>query len=138
LLVLAFATGTAQSRDLGWHRYSLPDAGASVDVPSALLPVDAGPPEKGAGRMFRSSDGSADLSIYALHNRGQTPAQFLRSQLQLPTSAIIYRRITDDMLTVSGYRGDKIWYARCNFDRDELRCLSINYPTREELRWDPI
>jgi hypothetical protein len=28
-------------------------------------------------------------------------------------------------------RGDKIWYGRCKFAIDELRCISLNYPTRQ-------
>jgi hypothetical protein len=138
LLISALATAAAQSQDLGWHRYNLPDTVASVDVPGALLSVDAGPPDKGAGRMFRSADGSADLSVYALHNSGQAPAEFLRSHFQLPARAIVYQRVTDDMVTVSGFRGDKIWYARCNFATAELRCVSLNYPARDKRRWDPI
>jgi len=88
--------------------------------------------------MFRSSEGSADLSVYALRNNGQTPVEFLRTHFPLSPRAIVYRRITDDMVTVSGFRGDKIWYARCNFAQAELRCITLNYPARDKLRWDPI
>ncbi len=138
LLLSVLGTTAVHPQDLGWRRYALPETPVSVDVPSALLPVDAGPPEKGAGRMFRSADGLADLSVYAIHNSGQTPAEFLRSHFQLRRSAIVYRRVTQDMVTVSGFRGDRIWYARCNFAARELLCIALNYPARDKTRWDPI
>ena len=88
--------------------------------------------------MFKSDDGSADLSVYALSDNGESPAEFLRTHFRLPTRAIVYRRVTDRMVTVSGFRGDKIWYARCNFAGSQLRCLSLNYPARDKTQWDPI
>lgn len=142
LLTFVLATTAAQSQafaqDLRWHRYNLAQTTTSVDVPAALLPVDGGPPEEGPGRMFRSADGSADLSVYALPNRGQSPDAFLRTHFRLPERAIVYRRVTRDMVTVSGFRGDKIWYARCNFANTQLRCVAMNYPARDKERWDPI
>ena len=138
LLISGVSTCAAQSQALEWRRYNLPQTTTSVDVPAALFPVDAGPPEKGLGRMFRADDGSADLSVYALSNEGQSPSEFLRTHFQLPTQAIVYRRVTRDMVTVSGLRGDKIWYARGNFASSELRCVALNYPARDKLRWDAI
>jgi hypothetical protein len=137
-LTLTLVTGAAYSQDLGWRRYSLPESMTSVEVPTGLFPVDAGPPESGPGRMFRTTDGSADLSVYALRNSGQSPAEFLRTHFRLPARAIVYRRVTNDMLTVSGFRGDKIWYARCNFFGRQLRCVALNYPARDKLQWDSV
>jgi len=138
LLMSAAVTCTAQSRDLGWQRYSLPQTTTSVDVPAALFPVDAGPPEKGPGRMFRTYDDSADLSVYALPNEGQSPTEFLRTHFHLPPRSIGYRRVTRNMVTVSGFRGNNIWYARCNFASTQLRCVSLNYPAQDKIQWDPI
>jgi len=42
------------------------------------------------------------------------------------------------MLAVSGYRGDQIWYARCNFGRTRLHCVALNYPANEKRQWDAI
>ena len=42
------------------------------------------------------------------------------------------------MLAVSGYRGDQIWYARCNFGRTRLNCVALNYPASEKRDWDAI
>jgi len=142
LLTLALTACVAQSQvfaqDFGWHRYNLAQTTTSVDVPAALFPVDGGPPAEGPGRMFRSADGSADLSIYALPNRGQSPDEFLRTHFRLPQRAIVYRRVSNNMVTVSGFRGDKIWYARCNFANTQLRCVAMNYPARDKQQWDPI
>ena len=42
------------------------------------------------------------------------------------------------MVTVSGYRDDQIWYARCNFAARNLICLGLNYPARDKRWWDPV
>ena len=138
LLISGLATCAAQSQDLGWRRYNLPQTTTSVDVPAALFRVDAGPPERGRGRMFRTADGSADVSVYALPNQGEPPTEFLRTHFPMPRQAIVYRRVTHNMVTVSGFRGNKIWYARCNFATTQLRCVALNYPARDKVRWDPI
>jgi len=135
MLVIGLGSRTEAAE---WQRFALPESAASVDVPVDLFTVDAGPPEKGKGRMFKTSDGSADLSIYELPNNGRSPAEFLRTRFKLPASAIIYRRVTSNMVTVSGFRGDKIWYARCNFMARELSCIGLNYLARDKSWWDPV
>jgi hypothetical protein len=39
---------------------------------------------------------------------------------------------------VSGYKGDKVWYGRCNFSKGFVHCVLINYPAQEERAWDDI
>jgi hypothetical protein len=38
----------------------------------------------------------------------------------------------------STYKGDKVWYDRCNFSKGLVHCVLINYPAREERAWDDI
>ncbi|KAB2849449.1 MAG: hypothetical protein F9K41_17385, partial [Sphingopyxis terrae] len=55
------------------------EAGASVDFPSALFPVEAGPTERGRGKKFRSRDGTSEFAVYSLENRDKdSPAAYLR------------------------------------------------------------
>ena len=137
LLIVLPSAGLAQSSN--WTRYSLGEASASVDLPVDVFAVDAGPARKGAGHTFTTTDGRADVSLYSLPNQPpRSPAVFLKEDFQLPQSSAIYRRVTRNMLTVSGYRGDQIWYARCNFGRTRLNCVALNYPAREKRAWDAI
>ena len=39
---------------------------------------------------------------------------------------------------VSSYKGDKVWYDRCNFSSGLIHCVLINYPANEERDWDDI
>ena len=64
--------------------------------------------------------------------------QALRDEFLMPTSSTVYRRVTRNMLAVSGYRGNQIWYARCNFGPTRLHCVALNYPAAEKRQWDAI
>ena len=137
LLIGLPSAGWAQSPN--WTRYSLGEANASVDLPVDVFAVDAGPDRKGAGHTFTTPDGRADVSLYSLPNQPpRSPAVFLKEDFQLPQSSQVYRRVTRNMLAVSGYRGDQIWYARCNFGRTRLNCVALNYPASEKREWDAI
>jgi hypothetical protein len=39
---------------------------------------------------------------------------------------------------VSSFKGDKIWYDRCNFSARFIHCVLINYPADEKREWDGI
>jgi len=121
-----------------WIRYSPPSAGVSVDFPADIFTVDAGPVAGNAGHAFRTSDGRADFSIYTKTNKPRvSPHDFLRRNFELAPESIVYSRVTERILVVSGYRDNKIWYARCNF-ASNINCIQLNYPTREKLLWDAI
>jgi hypothetical protein len=46
--------------------------------------------------------------------------------------------VTPRFFAVSSYKGDKVWYDRCNFSKGLVHCVLINYPAREEREWDGI
>lgn len=132
-------TSVAAAQPPNWTRYSLGGFGPSLDLPMEVFAVDAGPAKKGAGHTFTTPDGRADVSIYSIPNDPpRSPAVFLKEDFQLPQSSAVYRRVTRNMLAVSGYRGDQIWYARCNFGRARLHCVALNYPASEKQQWDAI
>ena len=138
LLVLALPSA-AWAQSANWMRYNLGQGSAAVDLPAGLFERDSGVSKNGAGHTFATADGRADLSLYALPNRpGRTPARFMAEEFQLPPSSAIYRRVSTNMLAVSGFRGDQIFYVRCNFGRSNLHCVSLNYPAREKRAWDGV
>jgi hypothetical protein len=141
-LIFAFVVAygnSASAQPFQWSRYSDPQLGLSVDMPADLFADDSGPARDLPGRSFRTSDGRADMSVYAIDNRArETPATFLRNRFQLPGSSAAYRRVTPRLLAVSGFRGDQIWYARCNFTEAQINCVALNYPAREKRAWDAV
>ena len=46
--------------------------------------------------------------------------------------------VTSRFFAVSSYKGDKVWYDRCNFSGRLVHCVLINYPAKEEHAWDDI
>jgi hypothetical protein len=127
------------AQELGWSRYTDRSVGVSVDLPTELFPVDRGATEKLDGRTFATGDGRADVSVYSIQvAAGVTPGSFFRNRFQLPSSSVVYQRVTGRILAVSGYRRDKIWYARCNFAPGRANCVALNYPAAEKRNWDAV
>ncbi|MCK1388912.1 hypothetical protein [Bradyrhizobium sp. 21] len=125
--------GVAQAES--WTPYRIPESGTSVDIPSSVFTELAGKPD-GYGQQFRTSDGSADLTVQAVPNQGLPPAEFLARKS--PPSGIIYKRIAPRFFVVSSIKRGKIWYDRCNFSRRYVHCVLINYPAAEKRQWDRI
>jgi hypothetical protein len=75
--------------------------------------------------------------VQSLSNpRGVSPAVFLANKR--PPSNITYRRITSQFFVVSSFKGDKVFYDRCNFSDRLIHCVLINYPAGEKSRWDDV
>ncbi len=134
IVALCATSSIASAED--WRVYRIPESGTSVDIPASIFTEPAGKAD-GYGQRFRSSDGSADLTVQAAENRqGLSPAAFLASKN--PPTGIIYKRITSSFFVVSSIKRDKIWYNRCNFARGYVHCVLINYPAAQKRRWDAI
>jgi hypothetical protein len=136
ILALAFSTTAASAQPLQWQRYGIPETGTSVDVPSSVFTEVSGKPD-GYGRSFRTSDSRADLTVQSTPNSNdESPATYLAKKN--PPSRIVYKRITPRFFVVSSFKGDKIWYDRCNFSARFIHCVLINYPANEKRDWDGI
>jgi hypothetical protein len=132
-------SGPSAAQEFSWSRYTDRDAGVSVDLPTDLFSVDSGTTEKLGGRAFTTADGRADVSLYSIPvAAGDTPRSFFKNRFQLPGSSVAYRRLTRRILAVSGFRDDKIWYARCNFASRRANCVALNYPAAEKRDWDAV
>ncbi|MET4039949.1 hypothetical protein ABIC03_001634 [Bradyrhizobium sp. RT6a] len=90
-------------------------------------------PTDGYGQPFRTADGRADITIQAAPNiEGDSPAALLAKK------RIQYKRVTPRFFAVSSYKGDKVWYDRCNFSGQLIHGVLINYPAEEEHAWHNI
>lgn len=136
-LVLATLAGsTATAQPTRWTHYSIPETGASVDFPSGIFTEQAGKPD-GFGQRFKTADGRANMTIQsALNVDHDSPASFLAKKN--PPSRIQYKRVTSRFFAVSSYKGNDVWYDRCNFGGRYVHCVLINYPAAEEHDWDGI
>ncbi len=127
----------APAQGVHWTTYTIPQTNTSVDYPASVFTEKAGRPPDGYGERFQTADGRADLTIEATANQSNdSPASFLAKMH--PPSQIQYKRVTPRFFVVSSYRGDKVWYDRCNFSERLVHCVLINYPAREERAWDGI
>jgi hypothetical protein len=133
-LVLSGPIASAQS--VRWTKYSIPETGTSVDIPSSIFTELLDKPD-GYGERLRSSDGRADLTIQSVPNtNGYSPEAYLKQKN--PPSRIVYKRIASNYFVVSSFKGDKIWYDRCNFSASFIHCILINYPADDKPQWDGV
>lgn len=135
--VAASSTQLVAAQPTRWETYTVPATGTSVDIPSSIFTEQLGQPPEGHGQRFQSGDGRAELTVQSSTiSSTVSPAEFLAKQH--PPERIQYKRITRRFFAVSGYKGDKVWYDRCNFAKGFVHCVLINYPAREERAWDDI
>jgi hypothetical protein len=121
---------------VAWKTYTIPETGTSVDLPASVFTEKAGRAD-GYGQRFKSNDGQASLTIQAAPNTSKdSPAAFLAKRK--PPAHIQYKRVTSRFFAVSSYKGDKVWYDRCNFSSGLVHCVLMNYPVSEEREWDDI
>ena len=136
ILVASLSTA-AVAQPVDWHRYKVPESGAVVDIPTSIFSKDAGKPESGYGRRFRTSDNRAILTVQTISNdEGDSPTVFLEKKN--PPQNVVYKKVTNRFFAVSSFRDDKIWYNRCNFAARLATCVLISYPASEKRQWDGI
>ena len=135
-LALTVWSSVALAQPVRWKIYTIPATGTSVEFPASIFTEEAGRPD-GHGQRFRTSDGRADLTIQVVPNiSNDSPAVFLAKKN--PPSRIQYKRVTSRFFAVSSYKGDRVFYDRCNFSGRMVHCVLINYPASEERDWDGI
>jgi hypothetical protein len=136
LLALVASTSITSAQPVRWITYSISETGTSVDIPISLFAERTERPD-GYGQRFETSDHRANLTVQSGPNSANdSPATFLAKRH--PPPSIQYKRITPRFFAVSSYKGDKVWYDRCNFSHGLVHCVLINYPAREERDWDDI
>jgi hypothetical protein len=133
---LVLSSSIASAQPVRWTTYSIPQTGTSVDIPSSIFTQLLEKPD-GYGERLRSSDGRADLTIQSVPNRnGDSPEAYLKRKN--PPARIVYKRLAPNYFVVSSFKGDQIWYDRCNFSASFIHCVLINYPADEKRQWDGV
>jgi len=136
-MFVASLSTAAVAQPVHWQRYKVPESGAVVDIPASIFSEDAGKPDSGYGRRFRTADSRANLTIQTLSNdEGDSPAVFLAKKN--PPQNVVYKKVTHRFFAISSFRDDKIWYNRCNFAARLATCVLISYPASEKRQWDGI
>lgn len=136
-MLIGSLTTVAMAQPVDWQRYRVPESGAVVDIPTSIFSKDAGKPESGYGRRFRTSDNSAILTVQTVANdENDSPAVFLAKKN--PPQDVVYKKVTRRFFAISSFRDEKIWYNRCNFAARLATCVLISYPASEKRQWDGI
>jgi hypothetical protein len=139
LVFAALAPSHAQTRQLDWRTFVVPDFGTSVVYPAEIF-TPVGEAEKGAGQRFERADGRAVLSIYARQNEGgETPTTYLKHNLRMERSALDYVRVARSFFAISSERDGVILYSRCTTSTGgAIHCFDLKYPQQEKRSWDAI
>src|SRR5262249_26295741 len=139
---LAAVPQAALPRDVKWSVFVELKYGTRLDVPSAVFATPDGPANRGMGRQFKTPDGRATLAVYSQPNNARdTPASYLRKNLQSPRAALDYERVTGEFFAIAAVMGDSIYYSRCNFSHNPgraIHCFDLKYPAQERQSWDSI
>ena len=139
---LAAVPQTGLPRDAKWAVFVEQKYGTRLDVPSAVFATPDGPANRGVGRQFKTPDDRASLAVYSQRNDARdTPASYLRKNLQSSRAALEYERVTPEFFAIAAVMGDSIYYSRCNFSHNAgraIHCFDLKYPAQEKQSWDGI
>jgi outer membrane biosynthesis protein TonB len=129
-------------RDVKWTVFAEMKYGTRLDVPSAVFATPDGPADRGIGRQFKTPDGRASLAVYSQSNDARdTPASYLRKNLQSSRAALAYERVTPEFFAIAAVMRGSIYYSRCNFSHNAgraIHCFDLKYPVQERQSWDGI
>src|SRR5262249_15948418 len=119
-----------------------PGYGTRLDVPSGVFALPDGPANRGVGRQFKTPDARASLAVYSQRNEARdTPASYLRKNLQSPRTALAYERVTPQFFAIAAVMPGSIYYSRCNFSHNlgrGMHWFELKYPVQEKQSWDGI
>jgi hypothetical protein len=129
-------------RDVKWTVFVELEYGTRLDVPGAVFATPDGPANRGVGRQFKTPDGRASLAVYSQRNDARdTPASYLRKNLQSSRTALDYERVTPEFFAIAAVMRGSIYYSRCNFSHNAgraIHCFDLKYPVQERQSWDGI
>jgi hypothetical protein len=139
---LAAVAQAGLPRDVKWTVFAEMKYGTRLDVPSAVFATPDGPADRGVGRQFKTPDGRASLAVYSQSNDARdTPASYLRKNLQSSRAALDYQRVTPEFFAIAAVMRGSIYYSRCNFSHNAgraIHCFDLKYPVQERQSWDGI
>jgi hypothetical protein len=110
----------------------------SVSYPAGILipqPIAA----NGDGRKFFSRDDQTLMLVYGRENiQNQTLSDVYDEECSRAGKAVTYKVIKNNWFVVSGYIGEKIFYQKTMYRKDEFMTFSIEYPKEQKNIFDPI
>jgi hypothetical protein len=144
-LALAVLAGTARAQDSNWRTYVNERFGSRIEYPADIFSPQP-PPENGDGRRFKARD-AAEFTISAGYNVIPDTLQSLEDSLRHPEAGspddyanVTYRLSKGNVLVLSGFRGDKVYYDKFVFTKDQgtIHHFAITYPASAKSTYDPI
>jgi serine/threonine-protein kinase len=136
-LVGALASaGTATAQE-SWARYRNARFGTSIDYMEFFEPGEE--PANGDGLVFTSPE--AEFRVFARHNLDGDTAKAMLARLagDPDYAGLSYRSIAGRRLTVSGRRGDRIFYEVHLFSPTGLiHSFMIDYPAAHKASYDAM
>ena len=154
-LILAVTATTADARRRH-HRYDLrhapvmmvmPDAAdmargmrGRIESPAQFVPREwqLQPPDPNwQGRRYVAPDGSAWLALYSANATNDAAARF-KAVAFADGEEVTYLRGERDRLTVSGLKGDRIFYRKVALacGGTQWRHIALEYPAQAKTRFD--
>jgi hypothetical protein len=120
-----------------WTSYRNARYGTSIAYQEFFEP-DA-PPANGDGRSFTGPEGANFVVFARLNEDNETPATYLAKMLASPShSNVRYTHIGNNRLTISGIRGELIYYDAYIFSRRGIiHAFEMEYPARFKSSYDP-
>jgi len=141
---MAALTVTAYAQDAGWRTYTNERFGSRIEYPANIFSPEP-PPENGDGRRFKSRD--AEFTISAGYNVMSDTLQSLEDSLRHPDPGspadfanVTYRLSKGNVLVLSGFRADRVYYDKFVFSRDHetVHHFAITYPASAKGTYDPV
>jgi serine/threonine-protein kinase len=139
LLVLFLLCASLPAAAETYRTYANERFGATADVPASWR---AGPPPaNGDGLVFRSPDGSAALTVSGSLNIADSVDEAMRDQgAPNDGESVTYRQNGPRAVTLSGTKGDKIFYRKSILVcRDQIwNSIHLEYPARDKKAYDAL
>lgn len=135
LLCASISTTAAET----YRAYANERFGQTADVPASWR-ADP-PPANGDGLIFRSPDGTAALTVSGGLNIADSVADAMRDQgAPNDGEAVTYRKTGKRDVTLSGTKGDKIFYRKSILVcRDQIwNSIHLEYPARDKKSYDAL
>lgn len=113
--------------------------GQTADVPASWR-ADP-PPVNGDGLIFRSPSGDASLTVYGSLNIADSVSEAMRDQATpIDGEAVTYRKTGKRDVTLSGAKGDRIFYRKSILVcRDQIwNSIHLEYPARDKKAYDAL
>jgi hypothetical protein len=145
LSFLGAAIAVAAEAAEAWNRYVNSRYGFSIEYPARFRAEP--PPVNGDGRAFIAADGASFSVSGALNNPGGKQRTIPEFEAYLRSGArqsdyirVTYRFVNADMLILSGFRGEKIFYEKYLMSsRDKIiNTFVMTYPARLKASYDRV